>query len=271
MASMLKIILTLADEIETKRVGDGVLKAELPPKVNLTFMARVGWIDASEASLADSLRRDCQVLQIPTEGYLTLLPGFHAFISAWNASVPDIMGMHYPLLSYLPYAQFFDMLPSAVAEHHQCKTLALALGAAGRNPKTGELWKARSTHMDTFRSTCKDVYQRSPRTAGYANLGCLMAEVCERLQLSYQHGHALLEWMVKSSDEAIQVEPGKIRRHGEEGFQRITLVPRNEIVRKRTQAALLGKPRPEPVWTTRENLQDGFEIGSTLCKLIKWR
>lgn len=256
MACMLKIILTLADDIETQRAGDGVLKAALPPKVNLTFMARVGWIDASDVST--------------TEGYLTLLPGFHAFISAWNASVPDIMGMHYPLLSYLPYAQFFDMLPSAVAEHHQCKTLALALGAAGRNPKTGKLWKATSTDMDTFRSTCKDVYLRSPRITGYANLGFLMAEVCERLQLSYQHGHALLEWMVKSSDEAIQVEPGKLRRRGEEGFQRITLVPRNEIVRKRTQAALLGTP-PEPVWITRDSLQDGFEVNFKVCTLIRWK
>ena len=233
---------------------------------------------------------------------LCLTEYFHEFIRSWNSG-DYLLLMNQALANYPPYARFLDCLKqekSIKIPQRQNKesrsdlgrelkekygitfvafdtfrTWAVSLGHAYRSPFEEILhwsgnWNADRPSLDCFNTACRQSYEQTDKTSGYANLGRVAHLVCQELSISFQAFEMRMNQFVETLPGEIKLAQATIRREISGHFQLTSIRPRKEILRERLSAELRGIKLSKSQWLEHRYLEDGMRVNGKLVKLIRW-
>lgn len=294
-------LLSVADAIETNRV-DNQLSLD---KFHMIIESR-GQLKHPARRARDILRVFQQsrwMAQSPqNRDTLYLTEDFHEFIHAWDSG-DYLLPMNQALTNYPPYAHFLKCLmqeKSIKIPQRQNKesrsdlgrelkekygitfvafdtfrTWAVSLGHAYRSPFEEILhwsgnWNAERPSLDCFKTACRQSYEHTDKTSGYANLGRLAHLVCQELSISFQAFEMRMNQFVETFPGEIKLAPATIRREVSGHFQLTSIRPRKEILRERLSAELRGIKPSKSQWLEHRYLEDGMRVNGKLVKLIRW-
>ena len=294
-------LLSVADAIETHRVD-----SQLSLETFHDIVAIQGQIKHPARRARDILRvfeDSCWMAPSPQKREtLCLNENFHKFIRAWNTG-NHLLPMNQALTNYPPYARFLECLKqeeSIKIPQRQNKesrsdlgrelkekygitfvafdtfrTWAVSLGHAYRSPFEEILhwsgnWNANRPSLDCFKTACRQSYEHTDKTSGYANLGRLAHLVCKELSISFQAFEMRMNQFVETFPGEIKLAPATIRRELSGHFRLTSIRPRNEILRERIAAELSGVKPFQAQWLEYRYLEDGMRVNGKLVKLIRW-
>ena len=303
-------LLSVADGVETHRTEN-----ELSFNTFHKIVESQGNIKNLDRRVKDILRIFEDVHWInrcaKDQDILHLTKNYHKFIHAWNIG-DDLLPMNQGLANYPPYARFLDCLKhedKVEIPHRKDKasrrdlglklkekynitfvafdtfqTWAVSVGHAYRSPFEeilywGGEWNADQPSLEDFKTVCRESYDRTDKTSGYANLGRLAHLVCQRLHISFQAFEMKMNQFIDTFSGEITLAPATIRSKISGNNQIISIRPRKEILSKRLSAKLQGIKQWEKIpctsqrkspWLEYRYLEDGMRVKGKLVKLIRW-
>ena len=294
-------LLSVADAVETHRV-----EHNLPLDKFHKIVAGQGQVKDLARRVRDILRvfkaSDWVNQKTRNQDMLYLTENYHNFICAWNSG-DYLLPMNQGLANYPPYSRFLDCLrhkekieiPQRQNKQsrrdlgHDLKKKynitfvafdifriwAVSVGHAYRSPFEeilywGGEWDTERPSLENFKAVCQEIYNRTDKASGYANLGRLAHLVCQKLHISFQAFEMKMNQFVERFPGEITLAPATIRREISGNAQIISIRPRKEILKMRLSAKLQGIKLPKTRWLEHRYLEDGLRVNGTLAKLIRW-
>lgn len=302
-------LLSVADAIEAQRIED-----KLSMNTFHKIIESQGKIKNLTRRASDILRvfeaSRWIVRSDQGQSILCLTENYDKFIDAWNSG-DYLLPMNEGLTNYPPYERFLECLKHERAieipqrENKEARkelgsnlkekynitfvafdtfqTWAVSVGHAYRSPFKAILywggeWDVEQPSLESFKAACWESYNCEDKTSGYANLGRLAHRVCQKLCISFQAFEMKMNQFVEACRGEITLAPATIRREVSGHFQIVSIRPRNEVLKERLSARLLGeKPRKktrggkqELKWIEHRYLEDGMRINGKLVKLVRW-
>lgn len=294
-------LLSVADAIETRR-DDNKLSLDTFYEI----VGNQGKIKRLDSRVKDILRifeESRWVNQSKrNQDVLCLTENYDKLISAWNSG-EHLLPMNQGLTNYPPYTRFLKCLKHEgqidipqrqdtearrklgrkLKEKYNItfvafdtfQTWAVSVGHAYRSPFEGILywggeWDKNQPLLEYFKDVCRESYNQSDKTSGYANLGRMAHLVCQKLHISFQAFEMKINKFIETFPGEITLAPATVRSDISKNYQIISVRPRKEILKERLTAKLRGAEEPELRWLEQRYLEDGMRVNGKLVKLIRW-